>query len=155
MANCKKIANIIINDGSTEKIDHHEASQIEKLLLEGTSMGGARPKAVVEDDNKLWIAKFSTLQDRWNQPIVEHAMLKLAKVCSLNVAESKITSIAGKNVILVKRFDREKEKKDYYRHRMVSALTLLKSDDDPTVREHWSYLLLADEIRRVSVKPRG
>jgi serine/threonine-protein kinase HipA len=36
---------------------------------------------------------------------------------------------------------------------MVSALTLLRSDDDPTARESWSYLLLADEIRRVSAQP--
>lgn len=37
---------------------------------------------------------------------------------------------------------------------MVSALTLLKSDDDPTVRDNWSYLLLADEIRRISGNPK-
>jgi serine/threonine-protein kinase HipA len=36
---------------------------------------------------------------------------------------------------------------------MVSALTLLRSDDDPTARDAWSYLLLADEIRRVSARP--
>lgn len=151
----QEIANIIINDGSIERIDHHDASQIEKLLLAGTSMGGARPKAVVEDNNKLWIAKFSAPQDRWNQPIIEHAMLKLAKFCGLNVAESKITSVAGKNVLLVKRFDRDKEgKKNYYRHRMISALTLLRSDEDPIAKENWSYLLLADEIRRISVNPK-
>jgi serine/threonine-protein kinase HipA len=117
-------------------------------------MGGARPKAVVEADNKLWIAKFSTPKDRWNQPIVENAMLKLAKTCGLNVAESKTTFVAGKDVLLVKRFDRDKEANGYYRHRMVSALTLLKTDDDPTARDQWSYLLLADEIRRVSENPK-
>lgn len=151
----QEIANIIINDGSIEQIDKETAAQIEKLLLEGTSMGGARPKAVVEDDNKLWIAKFSTLKDRWNQPMVENAMLKLAKICGLNVAESKTTSVAGKNVLLVKRFDRDKAANGYYRHRMVSALTLLKADDDPTARDQWSYLLLADEIRRVSENPKA
>jgi serine/threonine-protein kinase HipA len=85
---------------------------------------------------------------------VEAAMLKLAKTCGLNVAKNKITSVAGKDVLLVKRFDREKEKKAYHRFRMISALTLLKSEDDPTAREHWSYLLLADEIRRISVSPK-
>lgn len=151
----QEIANMIINDGSIAEIDKTTASQIEKLLLEGTSMGGARPKAVVEDENKLWIAKFSTTKDRWNQPIVENAMLKLAKVCGLNVAESKTTSVAGKDVLLVKRFDRDKAVNGYYRHRMVSALTLLKADDDPMARDQWSYLLLADEIRRVSENPKA
>lgn len=40
--------------------------QIQELLLVGTSMGGARPKAVVEDDDGLWIAKFNRQDDRWN-----------------------------------------------------------------------------------------
>lgn len=156
LGSLQKIANIIISDNPTEKISHPDASQIEKLLLEGTSMGGARPKAVIENDNNLWIAKFSTPQDRWNQPVVENAMLRLAKLCGLNVAESKIISVAKKDVLLVKRFDREKEKekKNYYRHRVVSALTLLQSEDDPVVRKNWSYLFLADEIRRVSMNPK-
>lgn len=150
----QEVANIIINNRPMEQVDQDIASQIEKLLLDGTSMGGARPKAVVEDNNALWIAKFSTPQDRWNQPIVEDAMLKLAKLCGLNVAESKITSAAEKDVLLVKRFDRNKAYGAYHRYRMVSALTLLRSEDNSTARENWSYLLLADEIRRVSEKPK-
>ena len=51
------------------------ASRVEDLLLLGTSMGGARPKAVVEDQGCLWIAKFARQDDRWNQPRVEHALL--------------------------------------------------------------------------------
>jgi len=154
LANLQEIATSIINEGPTQQSDQHTALQIQALLLEGTSMGGARPKAVVEDDNKLWIAKFSTPQDRWNQPIIENAMLTLGQICGLHVAESKMTSVAGKDVLLVKRFDRDKEKTGYFRHRMVSALTLLKSEDNPTAREQWSYLALADEIRRVSEKPK-
>lgn len=151
----QEIADVIIKDGSTDQLDNHEVSQVEKLLLEGTSMGGARPKAVIEENDKLWIAKFSTSQDRWNVPVVEHAMLELAKLCGLNVSESKITSVAGKDVLLVKRFDRAKcEDGGYYRYRMISALTLLQSDDDVSSRDSWSYLLLADEIRRVSIRPK-
>ncbi len=151
----QEIANIIVNDGSTDELDSHEVSQVAKLLLEGTSMGGARPKAVIEENDQLWIAKFSTPQDRWNVPVIEHAMLELAKLCGLNVSDSKITSVAGKDVLLVKRFDRDKcEEGGYYRHRMISALTLLKSDDDASSRDSWSYLLLADEIRRVSIRPK-
>lgn len=155
LAKLQEIAVAIINgDSPVDQIDSQNASQVQALLLEGTSMGGARPKAVVEDKNKLWIAKFSTPQDRWNQPVVENAMLNLAKKCGLNVAENKITSVAEKQVLLVKRFDRERVAEGYCRYRMVSALTLLKSDDDPTVRENWSYLLLADEIRRISGDPK-
>ena len=51
--------------------------QVEELLLIGTSMGGARPKVVVEEDGALWLAKFNRLDDRWNAARVEHAMLLL------------------------------------------------------------------------------
>ncbi len=127
-----------------------DVNQVEQLLLEGTSMGGARPKAVVEDGEGLWIAKFNTPQDRWNQPLVEHALLNLARECGLTVADSKVTSVGGKDVLLVRRFDRDKTDTGYRRHRMVSALTLMRADENPIAKENWSYLLLADEIRRTS-----
>ncbi|MEE9597597.1 MAG: HipA domain-containing protein, partial [Acidiferrobacterales bacterium] len=129
------------------------AQQVEELLRLGTSMGGARPKVVVEDDSDLWLAKFSREDDRWNHPRVEYALLDLAKACELNVAESKLTTVAGRDVLLVRRFDRGHTQAGYRRHRMVSALTLLRSDDNPIRRTNWSYLLLADEIRRVSARP--
>ncbi len=127
--------------------------QVEELLLLGTSMGGARPKAVVQDDHDLWIAKFGRPDDRWNHPRVEHGMLKLAQACGLKVADSRIETIGGRDVLLVRRFDRDWAETGYRRHRMVSALTLLQTGDSPGERGDWSYLRLADEIRRVSADP--
>jgi serine/threonine-protein kinase HipA len=127
--------------------------QAEELILIGTSMGGARPKAVVEHEQNLWIAKFSRYDDRWNHPRVEHGLLRLAQKCGISVAENRITNIGGRDVILVRRFDRERTEKGYQRHRMVSALTLLQSDDSPTSRRDWSYILFADELRRISRMP--
>jgi serine/threonine-protein kinase HipA len=150
----QKMADAIINDQSEDIENKADVQQVQALLLEGTSIGGARPKTVVEDDDGLWIAKFSSPQDRWNHPIIEHAFLNLARTCGLNVADSKIATVAGKDVLLVHRFDRDKADKGYRRHRMVSALTLLRSDDDPSSKENWSYLLLADEIRRTSASPK-
>ena len=57
----------------------HEASQVEDLMLLGTSMGGARPKTVVEDSEGLWLAKFNRTDDRWNHARVEHSCLELAR----------------------------------------------------------------------------
>jgi serine/threonine-protein kinase HipA len=123
------------------------------LMLGGTSMGGARPKAVVEDDDALWIAKFTRDDDRYNQPRVEHALLELAKTCGLTAADSRLTTVGGRDVVLLRRFDRDRADHGFRRHRMVSAVTLLRADDDPTTRTDWSYLLLADEIRRTSAAP--
>ena len=130
------------------------AGRARELLLEGTSMGGARPKAVVEDNGRLWVAKFGRDEDRWNDPLVEHAVLQLARACGLNAAASRIERVGHRNALLVRRFDRERRGKGYARSRMVSALTLLRADDRVTDRRRWSYLALADEIRRASSKPR-
>lgn len=147
----EKAEAILSDDESIEA--SAENLQIQELVLDGTSMGGARPKAVVESDDSLWIAKFSTWHDKWNNPRVEHAFLTLASECGLSVADNKLTSVAGKDVLLVRRFDRDKDECGYRRHRMVSALTLLKSEETPAAKADWSYLVLADEIRRVSSEP--
>ncbi|HEY4368972.1 MAG TPA: HipA domain-containing protein [Steroidobacteraceae bacterium] len=131
------------------------SKQVQQPLLASTSLGGARAKAVVEDQDGLWIAKFAHPEDRWNQPRVEHSLLNLAKTCGMDVADSKLATVAGKDVLLVGRFDREKAEAGYRRHRMVSALTLLRSEDTPAARAGWSYLALADEIRRASASPKA
>src|SRR5882672_8801022 len=129
-----------------------EVIPADELLLEGTSMGGARPKAVVENDEGLWIAKFNRADDKWNYARIEHAMLVLARGCGLTTAESKVVSIGARDVLLIKRFDREKTEAGYQRARMVSALTLLKTDDSPQFMDKWSYVVLAEELRRVSAE---
>jgi serine/threonine-protein kinase HipA len=117
-------------------------------------MGGARPKAVVEDDTGLWLAKFNRPDDRWNNARVEHAMLTLARACGITAAESKVVPVAGRDVLLVKRFDREKVEHGYLRARMVSALTLLRAEDTQRSRDKWSYVLLAEELRRACAAPK-
>ena len=128
--------------------------QIERLIRIGTSMGGARPKAVVEDDEGLWVAKFNRPDDTWNNARVEHAMLMLARACGLATAESRVVDVAGRDVLLVKRFDREKTAAGYRRSRMVSALTLLRAEDTYQSRDKWSYVLLAEDLRRVCAAPK-
>lgn len=130
-----------------------EAPQVQELLLLGTSMGGARPKAVVEDNEGLWIAKFSRDDDRWNHPRVEHAMLRLARMCGISTAESRLETVAGKDVLLIKRFDREKTDEGYLRARMISGLTALRAEEDSTIRIRWSYVNLAEELRRIVAEP--
>lgn len=131
--------------------DHDQG---ERLMVIGTSMGGARPKAVVEDDDGLWIAKFNRPDDAWDNARVEHAMLTLARACGLMTAESRVVEVAGRDVLLVKRFDRERTDAGYRRARMVSALTLLRAEDTYQARDKWSYVLLAEELRRVCAEPR-
>jgi len=129
------------------------AQRTEELLLLGTSMGGARPKAVITNKDALWIAKFAHPSDRYDMALTEHAMLRLAHDCGLSVAESRTVKVGGRNILLVKRFDRDKTEKGYLRHRMISALTALRCDDNPLRRDKWSYILIAEELRRFSTDP--
>src|SRR5215467_5215089 len=145
------LADALIKD---EIPDDPEAPQVQDLLLLGTSMGGARPKAVVQDDDALWVAKFNRSDDRWNNTRVEHAMLRLARECGIRTAESRIETIGGRDVLLVKRFDREKTGDGYTRSRMVSALTILRADEAATMRSRWSYLILVEELRRIVAEPK-
>ncbi|WNJ89565.1 HipA domain-containing protein [Bosea sp. 685] len=131
-----------------EVVDRHNAEQVERLLLHGTSMGGARPKAVVEDGEALWIAKFSRQDDTYNVPIVEHSMLELARECGISTAQSKLVTIGGRHVLMVKRFDRDKADCGWLRYRMVSGLTTLETGESD--RSRWSYPILADAVRRLS-----
>ena len=148
----QELADLIITDEDLP--EGPEAEQAQKLMVGGTSMGGARPKAIIEDESGLWIAKLRHPEDKWNDAHVEHAMLMLARECGLQVAESKVVTIGEHDAVLVKRFDREKTTAGYRRGRMLSALTLLRSDENYQAREKWSYVLLVEELRRISSQPR-
>ncbi len=92
LSKLQQIADAVIKE---EDLSDSLDNQIQDLLLIGTSMGGARPKAVVEDKDGLWIAKFNRSDDKWNQARVEHAMLVLARNSGLVVADSKIVDIVA------------------------------------------------------------
>lgn len=147
------LADAIIRDATfSRKADQAGLIQTQELLLLGTSMGGARPKVVVEDHEGLWLAKFNRPDDRWNMARVEYAMLMLGRACGLTTAESRVIAIGDREALLVKRFDRQKVLGGYARARMVSALTMLRTDDSPQPRDRWSYMLLAEELRRISAE---
>lgn len=148
----QELADAIIADEDIP--DEPGAEQAQDLMFGGTSMGGARPKAVIEDDNTLWIAKFNRVDDKWNEARVEHAMMILARDCGIHTADSRVITIGDRDVLMVKRFDREHTKEGYRRGRMLSAMTLLRADDDPQRRENWSYVSLVEELRRISSQPK-
>jgi serine/threonine-protein kinase HipA len=151
LAKLQDIAEALMRE---EDVRTGEGAQVQDLMLIGTSMGGARPKAVVEDGEGLWIAKFNRPDDRWNNTRVERAMLELAKTCGVSVAISRVETLGGKDVLLVRRFDREKTDKGYRRARMISGLTLLRAEEAAEMRDRWSYVLLAEELRRVVEEPK-
>ena len=113
------------------------------------------PKAIVEDHHTLWVAKFYGDDTIWNHARVRHATLQLARDCGLDVLLSRVDGIqGGGSVLRLQRSDRTWAGDGYACGRVISGLTLLGSDDTPTARRDWSYLALADEVRRTSAFPR-
>jgi len=128
-----------------EKISKH----LLRLLYQGTSVGGARPKCTVEWKDALWISKFPSMGDTLNIPRIEYATMSLAKKCGIRVPELLLESAGGKNIFLVRRFDREnKGKKGWARKGFLSALSLMQWDEND--RLIWDYGGIADIMRRHS-----
>lgn len=111
-------------------------------LLRGTSIGGARPKAALEDGDRRLIAKFASTTDLYPVVQAEFVAMRLAGLCGLDVARVEMTEVHDQHVILVERFDR---RPDGTRRPMVSALTMLRLGQNG-VRDG-SYASLALEMR--------
>ena len=125
-----------------EKIEDH----ILQILRQGTSMGGARPKSTVEYKDTLWIAKFPTKGDYLNIPCIEYATMKLAERCGIRIPEVRIMTVGGKDVFLIRRFDRKKSGESWNRIGFISALSLMQWDESDRLR--WDYPMIADTMRR-------
>lgn len=98
-------------------------------LQHGTAIGGARPKALIDTQGKKFIAKFSSSTDVTNVVKAEFMAMRLAKYAGLNVSHVELKQAAGKDVLLIERFDRVKTQDGWKRKAMVSALTILKLDE--------------------------
>lgn len=126
--------------------------ELGRALLHGSSIGGARPKAVITSKSKEFIAKFSSQNDLYNIVKAEFVAMRLAEKVGLAVAPVRLERAAGKDVILIERFDREKAPDGWLRHAIVSALTLLELDE--MMARYASYEDLATVIRHRFVKPK-
>ena len=129
------------------------AAHLLEHLDPGTSMGGARPKATIEDAQCLWLGKFPAKDDRCNLQRIEFATLDLARRCGLNVVQARLQTVGDSDVLMVQRFDRDYTDKGYLRFGLVSGLTVIDCGDSYLDRARWSYPLLADNLRRWSDKP--
>lgn len=95
-------------------------------------MGGARPKATVEDQSKLWLAKFPEKADEKNMQRIEYATLELARDAGLRVCVARLEKLGNRDVLMLERFDRTWNA--YARHGLISGLTLLDAEDGYTGR---------------------
>lgn len=135
---------------AAERVEAGEAmpGRLEKIFEAGSSMGGARPKAVIEADGRQWLAKFPLCSDACSVPQIECATLLLAREAGLNVPALKLEDIGEQRpVMLIERFDRiplPGNAGHYGRKHFLSALTLLARHESES--QHASYPMLAEAI---------
>lgn len=125
--------------------------ELGEALLHASSIGGARPKALIEDEDRKYIAKFSSSSDLYNVVKAEFIAMRLAKLAGLAVAPVKLVSAAGKDVLLIERFDRKKSAGGWERKAMISALTLFGLDE--MMARYASYETFAEIIRHKFAAP--
>ena len=125
--------------------------ELDQALLQGSSVGGARPKALLDDNGRPLIAKFSSPTDAFPWMPAEAAAMGLARRTGLDVAGTRLISAVGHDVLLVERFDRVPGTGQ--RRMVVSGLTVLGLHE---MQVRWgSYAELADTIRRRFTDPQA
>ncbi|MGQ0429048.1 MAG: type II toxin-antitoxin system HipA family toxin [Gammaproteobacteria bacterium] len=141
--------------GAAARIERDEpvSADLLELLGAGTgTIGGMRPKATIEDDGRLWIAKFPSREDRYAITRWESATLELAARCGLDVPRRRLTLVNRRPVLLVARFDRRLHAGVRERAHYLSGLTVLGLHE----RDYGqgSYADLAHWLRRHGASPR-
>lgn len=116
-------------------------------LEHGTSIGGARPKALLQDRGRRLVAKFSSTTDTWPVVRCEVAAMRLAGDCGIQTPRVELRRVADKDVMLVERFDRVVSADGKIaRRQMLSALGLLGIDEVDYAEV--TYPDLAEALRR-------
>jgi len=131
-------------DGIAEGVDVDQ--RLLRLLRQGTSVGGARPKCTVQDSGQLWLAKFPAREDRFPITVLEYATMEFARLCGIRVPDTRLVDVGGASVYLVKRFDRQKKGAQWRRTGFLSCLSFMEWDQRD--RLLWSYPAVAARMRR-------
>lgn len=138
-------AYIFENDSENEEVNKWLAV----LMAPGSSLGGARPKAnILDNDKSLWIAKFPSKTDIIDKAAWEYLAYELAINAGIEMAPSRIEKITGNhNTFFTKRFDRENGERIHF----ASAMTMTGNNEDTIRDNHASYLDIAEFISNYGV----
>lgn len=118
--------------------------------VQGTTLGGERPKMTVLHRGQQWIAKLQDRGDAPNSPLREYLAMKSAAAIGLDVAEVEFHQSGRHQTVVVRRFDRFVQPDfQVQRHHFASAFTLLHLDSTATRGDpQRSYPYLAGELQR-------
>lgn len=139
LANLEEMQRAIAAVLAGEQLDE----RLVRLVKPGPSFGGARPKSLIEMDGAQWVVKFSEGED-FNTELVEHATMRLASQCGLDVAQTRALPLVRGHAVAVRRFDRCGDQRSH----VLSANTVLRANGLPM-----GYPELAQSLRRIGRAP--
>ncbi len=138
LQHCAKLIESNINTAEVRK-------WLTMLMAPGSSLGGARPKAnILDEDGQPWIAKFPSKTDTVNKGAWEYLAYRLAVEVGINMTESRLEHVAGSyHTFFTKRFDREKQDRIHF----ASAMTMTGKNEELIRDETPSYLDIVEFIQ--------
>jgi serine/threonine-protein kinase HipA len=134
LANLEAISEVVRKVLANEPVPELQ----KRLVRPGVSLGGVRPKSVVEIDGHPWLVKFSEGEEMDTQ-LVEHATMTLARSCGISVAQTRALPVRSGHAVAIRRFDREAGRRIH----AISAFVALRA-----AGEQLGYPQFAQLLRR-------
>jgi serine/threonine-protein kinase HipA len=132
--------------------DEEIPNEAKKAFQYGASMGGARPKTLIDDENTNYLVKFNRQDDLFNVAKVEHASMNLLREANCKVSVTKVKPTPTDHVLMVERFDRIKHRpKCHY----MSANTIFNKAkvSEADLSRDYSYGAIAEFIMKYGARP--
>jgi serine/threonine-protein kinase HipA len=117
-----------------------------KIIRAGGSLGGAKPKTLIDINGEQWVIKFFN-GEPVDTPLIEHATMTLARRAGITVAETQVIHLAGAHAVAVRRFDREPGRRIH----SISAGTAIRAATASGREPEMGYPELARILRRVGI----
>ena len=146
LAQAQQLSEVVAKIAASEPIDALEA----KIVRAGGSLGGAKPKALIEIDGEQWVIKFFN-GEPIDTPLVEHATMTLASRAGISVATTRLIALKGEHAIAVRRFDRAAGRRIH----SMSAGTAIRAATASGIEPELGYPELARILRRVGIVEDG
>jgi serine/threonine-protein kinase HipA len=138
----QQLSEVVAKIEASEPISALEA----QIVHAGGSLGGAKPKALIDIGGEQWVIKFFN-GEPVDVPLVEHATMTLAQRAGITVAQTQVIPIAGVNAIAIRRFDREQGRRIH----SISAGTAIRAGTASGAEPEMGYPELARILRRVGI----
>ncbi len=142
LAEAQLLSEVVAKIEASEPVSALEA----KIIRAGGSLGGAKPKALIDIGGEQWVIKFFN-GEPVDTPLIEHATMTLAQRAGITVARTQVIPLAGANAVAVRRFDREQGRRIHAISAGTAIRAVTASGDEPEM----GYPELARILRRVGI----